>query len=155
MPLYSFKYMLEIALQNNFAVEVDLGYLQFGSADVESSLTDPAEAGEFLKETGIDALSVSIGNVHVLTEGEARIDLDLLKRIRDAAKVPLVIHGGTGFPEDVVEQSIALGAAKFNVGTILKKVYYKGLKDMITGINDNSDMKTMKTSRQDIIQFKY
>ncbi len=143
------KKLVSIAHKNDVAVEAELGHLPFGSADAESSRTDPAEAGEFIKETGIDALSVSIGNVHMLIEGEARIDLDLLKRIRDAAKVPLVIHGGTGFPGDVVEQSIELGVAKFNVGTILKKVYYKGLKDMITGINDNSDMQSVVGSRDD------
>jgi fructose-bisphosphate aldolase class II len=100
----------------------------------DGGLTDPAQAARYVAETGVDALSVSIGNVHVLTEGESRIDLDHLARLHSAVRVPLVIHGGTGFPDSAVAPAIALGVAKFNVGTILKQVFLEGLRDALAAL---------------------
>jgi len=100
----------------------------------EGALTDPAQAARYVAETGVDALSVSIGNVHALTEGESRIDLDHLARLHQVVRVPLVIHGGTGFPDAAVAPAIALGVAKFNVGTILKQVFLEGLRDALAAL---------------------
>jgi ketose-bisphosphate aldolase len=113
-----------------------------------SSLTDPEQAVEFVRETGIDALSVSVGNVHVLTKGEARVDLDLISLIRKKTGVPLVIHGGTGFPPGQVKEAIKRGVAKFNVGTVLKKVYYEGLKTSIARTDESRDMQLLVGSRE-------
>ncbi|MHB9131647.1 MAG: class II fructose-bisphosphate aldolase [Armatimonadota bacterium] len=96
-----------------------------------SPLTDPATAARFVEETGIDALSVSIGNVHILTDGEAQIDFEHLARIRQAVDIPLVVHGGTGFPDSAIPRAIALGVAKFNIGTILKQRYLDGVCEAI------------------------
>jgi ketose-bisphosphate aldolase len=114
----------------------------------ESSLTDPEQAGEFVRETGIDALSVSVGNVHVLTKGEARVDLDRISQIRKKTGVPLVIHGGTGFPPGQVKEAIKRGVAKFNVGTVLKKLYYEGLKASIARTDESQDMQLLVGSRE-------
>lgn len=103
-----------------------------GAFDIGSdNETDPEEAAIFAEETGVDALSVSIGNVHILTKGKARIDLERLKEIRERVDIPLVIHGGTGFPADAVRKVIKLGVCKFNVGTILKKIYLEETKKYV------------------------
>ena len=57
-------------------------------------MTDPDLAAEFVADTGIDAFAISIGNVHILTEGKATVDLAVVRRIREKVSVPLVVHGG-------------------------------------------------------------
>lgn len=110
------------------AVEAEFGslpdFVDGRIVDEHSSMTDPREAAEFVRETGVDALAVSVGNVHLLTAFTSEIDLVRLAEIRDAVPAtPLVLHGGTGFPDDAVRAAIATGVAKFNVGTRLKKNY--------------------------------
>ena len=72
----------------------------------------------------------------MLVEGNPKIDIERLKRIRELVDIPLVIHGGTGFPDEAVRQVIKHGVAKFNVGTILRKNYWDGLKSGLNSLND-------------------
>jgi ketose-bisphosphate aldolase len=106
------------------AVEAELGRLPDATSDgidtERASLTDPDQAAEFVAATGVDALAVSIGNVHLLTAHDASVDLARLAAIHARVQIPLVIHGGTSFPAAAVPLAIAQGALKFNVGTILK-----------------------------------
>jgi fructose/tagatose bisphosphate aldolase len=69
-------------------------------------LTDPAEAARFVEQTDVNALAVSIGNVHLKSEDTFDIDLNRLKNIRRAANAPLVIHGGTGLPENKIPELV-------------------------------------------------
>jgi len=148
--------LVERAHPRGVAVEGELGHLPTGappggpggSPGGTFALTDPDQAREFVAETGIDALSVSVGNVHVLTRGEASIDVDRIARIRDKTGVPLVIHGGTGFPPSQVSEAIRRGVAKFNVGTILKKVYFEGLKKRLEETSGPHDMQLLVGSRE-------
>lgn len=114
------------------AVEGELGTLPDGEsrgriADSRASLTDPDAAAAFVGATEVDALAVSIGNIHMLEGAVAAVDLDRLEAIRRAVEVPLVLHGGTGFPAGAVPGAIERGVAKFNVGTMLKRTYLDGL----------------------------
>ena len=104
--------VVEVAHAAGVGVEGELGTLPDATGETdghESSQTDPEEARRYVSETGIDALSVSIGNVHILTSGKAQIDLDRLAAIHKNVDIPLVIHGGTGFPEEAIPQALALG----------------------------------------------
>jgi len=140
--------LVEAAHAGRVAVEAELGHLPEAGNYASASLTDPEEANRFVQATKIDALAVSIGNVHVLTRGKADIDLGLLDRIRRKTQVPLVIHGGTGFPDGLVREAIDLGVAKFNVGTILKKEYYLGVRASTTKELDDSRIQEMVGSRE-------
>jgi fructose-bisphosphate aldolase class II len=125
--------LVRAAHAKGIAVEGELGTLPDGDSegrvdDSRSSLTDPVEAAAFVAATGVDALAVSIGNVHTLEGGVASVDLDRLEAIRQAVDVPLVVHGGTSFPADAVPGAIERGVAKFNVGTVLKRAYLDGLQ---------------------------
>ncbi len=84
-----------------------------------SALTEPAQAVRYLRETGVDALAVSIGNKHGFYRGDPRLDFDLLAELHAALPVALVMHGGTGIPEDDIRRSIGLGIAKVNVASEL------------------------------------
>jgi ketose-bisphosphate aldolase len=125
--------LVRVAHEQGVAVEAELGHLPDATrAGIDFSLsvlTDPEEAALFAEQTGVDCLAVSIGNVHLLTHGLAAVDLPRLHAIHERTAVPLVIHGGTGFPPDAVAQAILYGVAKFNVGTALKKTFLEGIRD--------------------------
>jgi fructose-bisphosphate aldolase class II len=124
-----------VSHEQGVAVEAELGHLPDATlTGIDSSLaalTDPEEAGLFVEQTGVDCLAVSVGNVHLLTQGLASVDLPRLKAIHECTAVPLVIHGGTGFPPDAVPEAIRYGVAKFNVGTILKKAFLEGVRNSV------------------------
>jgi fructose/tagatose bisphosphate aldolase len=106
------------------AVEAELGELPFGDkrpAGHNGSLTDPDTAAEFVRETGVDMLAVSAGNVHILLDGERNLDLAHLAAIRAKVSVPLVLHGGSGIAAASLREAIPLGVAKINYGTYLKQ----------------------------------
>ena len=124
------RQVVEMAHAAGAAVEGELGQLADAGASPahRAQRTDPEDAARFVEETGIDALAVSVGNVHLLMQGESPVDLDLLARLHEAVPVPLVIHGGSGFPSSAVPSAIAQGVAKFNVGTRLKAGYLEAVR---------------------------
>ena len=105
-------------------VEGEIGHV--GKADASateggaiSTLTDPAEAAAYAKETGVDLLAVSIGNAHGHYTRLPKFDFPRLEAIRAAVGVPLVLHGGSGTAPEDLKQVISLGIAKVNVATEL------------------------------------
>jgi ketose-bisphosphate aldolase len=126
------------------AVEGELGRLPDfigGSVDEsQASFTDPEQAAAFVAQTGVDCLAVSIGNVHLLTTRYAPIDLEHLEAISRRVSMPLVIHGGTSFPPDAVRYAIAAGVVKFNVGTILKRAYFAGMRQRVQAQPETADV---------------
>jgi fructose/tagatose bisphosphate aldolase len=90
-------------------------------------LTDPERAAQFVSATGVDLLSVSVGNVHIKLDGVQGLDLGRLEAIRKRVDVPLVLHGGTGIATDSLRAAIALGVAKVNYGTYLKQRYLRAV----------------------------
>ena len=124
------RQIVQVAHEVGAAVEAEFGELPDASGEMGGGaghLTDPALAARFVDETGIDALAVSVGNVHTLTHGKAAVDWARLAAIHQAVPLPLVIHGGTGFPDEAIPQAIALGVAKFNYGTVLKRAFLEGV----------------------------
>jgi ketose-bisphosphate aldolase len=126
--------VVRLAHSRNASVEAQLGRLPHGTetGHAAGQLTDPWLVRAFVEETGIDALGISIGNVHILTQGKAKIDPTTLSRIREQVDLPLVIHGGSGFPPEYARQVIDLGVAKFNFGTNLKQAYLAALRQSLT-----------------------
>lgn len=124
------KQVVLMAHPKGVAVEAQVGHLPNGwdACHGTGQITEPKEARRFVAETGIDALGVSIGNVHIMTEGKASVNLTALAKIREATEIPLVIHGGTGFPPEQAREAISLGVAKFNFGTTLKQVYLAAVR---------------------------
>ncbi|GAA0957697.1 class II fructose-bisphosphate aldolase [Actinocorallia libanotica] len=85
--------------------------------------TDPEEAARFTAETAVDALAVAVGSSHAMTERTARLDHGLIRRLRDALPVPLVLHGSSGVPDDELRRAVAAGMVKINIGTALNKAF--------------------------------
>jgi ketose-bisphosphate aldolase len=123
------------AHQRGAAVEGELGHLpNFTGSSVDTSgshLTEPDEAAEFVRATGVDCLAVSVGNVHLLEGREAPLQLDRIGAVGQAAGVPLVLHGGTGLPADAIPAVIAGGVAKINVGTGLKRAFLEAMREAL------------------------
>jgi ketose-bisphosphate aldolase len=111
-------------------VEGQIGELPLGWNGVKGHgvITDPQVAKSFVEDTQVQALSVSIGNVHIMTEGKAAVNLEALRKIREVVDVPLVVHGGTGFPAESAADVIGLGVTKFNFGTTLKQAYLAAVR---------------------------
>jgi fructose-bisphosphate aldolase class II len=128
------KKVVRIAHARDISVEAQIGHLPNGwdSGQGCGEVTDPRVARAFVEETGIDALGVSIGNVHILTRGKASIDIASLRRIQAEVKIPLVVHGGTGFPPESAGEVIGLGVAKFNFGTNLKQIYLAAVREKLS-----------------------
>lgn len=149
--------VVQIAHAVGVGVEAEVGQLPDASGEMGQAvgrLTDPEQAARFVEETGIDALAVSVGNVHILTRGAAVIDWDRLAAIRQAVQVPLVIHGGTGFPDAGIARAIELGVAKFNIGTILKKAFLGGVAEAVGALPAEVSYQQVMGSRKetDILQ---
>lgn len=120
--------IVDLAHERGVAVEAELGELPHGAGAEGGSATDPEAAAAFAAATGIDLLAVSVGNVHVLTNGERGLDLDLLASIQRRVGIPLVLHGGTGINTEALKGAIARGVAKVNYGTYLKQRYLKAVR---------------------------
>ncbi len=88
-----------------------------GGGRSESTLTDPEVAADFVERTGVDALAVSIGNAHGQYTKLPQFDFERLAKLKAATGIPLVLHGGSGTPEDDLRRAISLGIAKINVAT--------------------------------------
>jgi len=135
--------LAQIAHEHEVAVEGELDSLPDGNPEGEideshASLTDPDLAAAFVQATHVDALAISIGNVHTLEANVAQVDLDRLGMIQRVVGVPLVIHGGSGFPAGAIPAAIARGVAKFNVGTALKRAVLEGLSAGVRGFPEGA-----------------
>ena len=117
------KTVCEMAHAKNVSVEAELGSLALGEHSNETDIdhgqayTDPANAKEFVERTGVDALAVSIGTVHGMYKGTPNIRVDILEAIAKEVSIPLVLHGGSGTPEETILKCIDNGICKINVNT--------------------------------------
>jgi fructose-bisphosphate aldolase class II/tagatose 1,6-diphosphate aldolase GatY/KbaY len=124
--------VVELAQKYDASVEAELGFVaKLGQSTLQQGFTDPGEAAEFVKRTSVDALAVAIGTAHGFYKQEPRLDLDLLSQISMATPVPLVLHGGSGIPHQLLAECIRKGIAKVNLATEIKNIFVKTLKDKL------------------------
>jgi fructose-bisphosphate aldolase class II len=98
----------------------------------EGKLTEPDEAFRFVKETGIDAFAVSIGNAHGKPLPNEQLDLNRLGRIAERVDIPLTLHGASSTPEPLIKKAISLGVAKINIDTDLRVAFTGALRDILS-----------------------
>ncbi len=118
----------EMAHTAGISCEGEIGFV--GYADGESSLgTDPQEAARFARESNVDAMAISVGNVHLQQGAGAGLDLERIRAIEAVTEVPLVIHGGSGVPL-AQRRALSTGSnvCKFNIGTELRMVFGQALR---------------------------
>ncbi|MCC5964778.1 MAG: class II fructose-bisphosphate aldolase [Natronohydrobacter sp.] len=121
----------ELAHAAGISCEGEIGFVGYSGGE-NSAGTDPAEADRFARETSVDAMAISVGNVHLQTDHEGGLDEARIRAIEALTEVPLVIHGGSGVP---YAQRLALATgsriAKFNIGTELRMAFGKALRDAV------------------------
>ncbi|MFF7216294.1 ketose-bisphosphate aldolase [Streptomyces sp. NPDC008238] len=128
-------------------LEAELG--EIGGKDgvhAPGARTDPAEAAAFVAATGIDALAVAVGSSHAMTTRTARLDHDLIARLRGAVPVPLVLHGSTGVPDEELRRAVAGGMVKINIGTALNIAFTGAVRDFLAADSATVDPRRYLTS---------
>ncbi|MFD0917377.1 class II fructose-bisphosphate aldolase [Pseudahrensia aquimaris] len=123
--------VIEKARSASISVEGEVGFVGYAEG-ATSAATAPEEAQRFAVETGVDALAVSVGNVHLQTEKTAGIDFAAVAAIEAVCNVPLVIHGGSGVPvADRQRLARETSVCKFNIGTELRMAFGAALRRSI------------------------
>ncbi|MBX6351238.1 MAG: class II fructose-1,6-bisphosphate aldolase [Clostridia bacterium] len=125
--------VVEMAHAVGVSVEGELGKIggveeQVVVSEREALFTDPTEAETFVRETGVDYLAVAIGTAHGLYKGRPDLDFPRLAEIHRRVGIPIVLHGGSGVPEDQVREAIRLGVAKINIDTELRQAFLEALR---------------------------
>jgi fructose-bisphosphate aldolase, class II len=116
-------------------VEAELGCLndeglELNQQNRDRLFTDPQIAQQFVFETNVDALAVSIGNAHGFYKGDPQLDFTRLEQIRQAVAVPLVLHGGSGIPDADLQKAIGLGIHKINIYTEMSAAGYGKMREL-------------------------
>lgn len=121
----------EMAHAAGISCEGEIGFVGYSGGE-NSAGTDPDEAAKFARESGVDAMAISVGNVHLQQDKEGGLDEPRIRAIEAVTEVPLVIHGGSGVP---VAQRTALARGskicKFNIGTELRMAFGHALRDSV------------------------
>ncbi|MCP4178016.1 MAG: ketose 1,6-bisphosphate aldolase [bacterium] len=133
------------------AVGGDEGGNLAGSAD-EKLFTNPSQAYDFVKRTGIDALAVAIGNSHGKYRGEPKLDFKRLAQIKNKVQVPLVLHGGSGISEEDFRKAISLGIAKINFYTGMSQAALESFNSSMKNTNEkyNEYLDIIKKMKDDV-----
>ncbi len=121
----------ELAHSAGVSCEGEIGFVGYAQGEASNG-TDPLEAAKFARDTNVDAMAVSVGNVHLQQNKSDGLDIDRIKEIENVTEVPLVIHGGSGVPVDqrlLLAQSSAI--CKYNIGTELRMVFGQALRDSV------------------------
>ena len=123
--------IVDLAHANNVSCEGEIGFVGYDGGEASSG-TDPQEASIFARETGVDAMAVSVGNVHLQQQHGAQLNEALINQIDALTSVPLVIHGGSGVPS-VQRKSLAQSTSicKFNIGTELRSAFGNALREAV------------------------
>lgn len=116
------KEVVKAARAMGVSVEGELGTIGGVEDDIsvdeaDASLAKPEEAIRFYEETGVDCLAIAVGTAHGMYAGEPNIRFDIIEEVAKAIPVPVVLHGGSGVPDEAIRKSIQAGVGKINVNT--------------------------------------
>ncbi|MFI5889649.1 ketose-bisphosphate aldolase [Actinoplanes sp. NPDC051513] len=120
------------------SVEGELGtiggndsYAEAGAAEI--IYTDPDDAVTFVEQTGVDSLAIAIGTFHGFYPAHLKpeLRLDLLKEIKSRVRIPLVLHGGSGNPDDEIREAARTGINKINISTDIKVAYHNKMREVL------------------------
>jgi len=142
------KKVVEYAHEKNVCVQGEINNMPGGHGECTScddiakaGFTNPDEAKKFIEETCIDTLAVAIGNAHGFYKGgNAKLQIDVLEKIKNAVDAPLVLHGGSGIPDQKIKKAIAAGISIINIDSHLGRAFEESLRDLfdssLEGLND-------------------
>jgi ketose-bisphosphate aldolase len=154
---------VELSHPAGISVEGELGHV--GGMDLEATacaesvITEPDEVARFVEETDVDALAVSIGTSHGVYQSLPTLAIDRLQELNAASRVPLVLHGGSGTPEDQLQQAIRHGICKLNIYADCRIAMAKGLRQSATSLTREDPLPTemfasMKNGIAEVVRSK-
>ncbi len=116
------KEVVRAAHAMGVSVEGELGTIGGVEDDIsvdeaDANIAKPEEAIRFYEETGVDCLAIAVGTAHGMYAGEPNIRFEIIEKVASAIPVPVVLHGGSGVPDEMIRKAIAVGAGKINVNT--------------------------------------
>lgn len=126
------RHAVEICAAVGVGVEGEIGHIGSVNDEKMDEFTNPEEAAEFVRRTGVCCLAVLVGNAHGHYKKPPKLDIDRIKAIREATGgMPLVLHGGSGIPDDAVKAAIHAGIRKMNIGTDVCCAFADGTKEAL------------------------
>lgn len=140
------KSVVQAGQPHGVGVEGELGQVKYPDELKKSSakvLTDPDEAAAFVRQTGVCALAVAIGNSHVIPRDT--LDFRLLRQIAAKVRVPLVLHGASGTAAPAIRKAIALGITKINIDTDLRIAFTAAIRKVLTADRNMYDPRAYLT----------
>lgn len=139
------KAVADACAPSGIPVEAELGKVGGKEDDLDGgegdAYTNPRQAREFVERTGATSLAIAIGTAHGLYKGEPKLDQARLSEIRQAVSVPLVLHGASGVPDEMVREAIDRGICKVNYATELRIAYSDGVKEVLNANPETIDPK--------------
>lgn len=139
----------QMAHAAGISCEGEIGFVGYSGGE-GSAGTDPDEAATFAAQTGVDAMAISVGNVHLQQNKEGGLDEDRIRRIQAVTNVPLVIHGGSGVPVDQrARLARETAICKFNIGTELRMAFGAALREAVNRDPDRFDRVTILKETHD------
>lgn len=147
------KAAADMAHRQDVPCEGELGSIK--KSGENKSFTDPSEVSEFVKKTKVDYLATSIGSAHGVG-GDEKLNIDLLKKIRQKTSVPLVLHGASGVSEEDIKAAIKNGICKINIDTDIRHTFAKAIREIANAnLDDPRDiMKKIMEKIQEVVEAK-
>lgn len=137
------KEIVKVAHAMGVSVEGELGTIggvedDLSVDEADAKLADPEEAIRYYEETGVDCLAIAVGTAHGMYAGEPNIRFDIIEEVTKAIPVPVVLHGGSGVPDEMIQRAIKAGVGKINVNTENQVACTQAIRDVL-----NNDSKVI------------
>ncbi len=131
--------IVQLASAAGVSCEGEIGFVGYDNGEASMG-TNPAEAAQFAAETQVDAMAISVGNVHLQQDAKDGLDVERIRLIQSITTVPLVIHGGSGVPEaQRAELARDTAICKFNIGTELRMAFGVALRQAVSRDEERFD----------------
>ena len=152
------KSVVDVCHASGIPVEAELGKVGGKEDNLEGGegnpYTVPAEAVELVNATGVDSLAVAIGTAHGVYKGIPQLDVERLSEICEVVSIPLVLHGTSGVPDEIVKDCVRRGICKVNYATGLRMAFTKGIKGCMEKNPDIFDPKKYNSAgREEVKQY--
>lgn len=136
--------VVEVARPAGVSVEGELGRIMGTEDEVaveerEAFFTDPEEARYFVQKTEVDSLAVSVGTAHGRYKGEPKLDFERLSKIKELVRIPLVLHGASGVPDEAIREAVRRGVRKINIDTEIREAFVGAVRQELAAHPEEID----------------
>lgn len=149
------KKVVQLAKKYDAQVEGEIGTIGGVEDDIKDSginCTDPDTALEFVKLTGVDSLAIAFGNAHGVPDPKEKLNFDILAKIAQKVKIPLVFHGASSTPTDDMKRAISLGMSKVNIDTDIRIAFSGSIKNFQESHPDVYDPREIMENAKEAVE---